>query len=68
VLEKCGFQFSAQGMSESIASGVVATDMFRLPRRTFASLKLWRAPSVPRLAIDLRSAPMPQDDRALPVA
>jgi RimJ/RimL family protein N-acetyltransferase len=68
VLEKCGFQFEGQGMSDTAACGVVAVDSFRLTRRTFASLKLWRAPSVPRLAIDLRALPMQQDDAAMPVA
>jgi RimJ/RimL family protein N-acetyltransferase len=68
VLEKCGFQFSGQGMSESLASGVVAVDLFRLPRRTFASLKLWRTPSVPRLAIDLRSMPIRRDEAVVPAA
>ncbi len=52
VLEKCGFQFEGQGMIDTPARGVVAVDTFRLSRRTFESLKLWRAPSVPRLAID----------------
>jgi RimJ/RimL family protein N-acetyltransferase len=67
VLEKCGFQLSGQGMSDTSASGMVAVDAFRLTRRTFVSLKLWRAPSVPRLAIDVRSPPVARNDAALPV-
>ena len=52
VLQKCGFQFEGQGMIDTPARGVVAVDTFRLTRRTFESLKLWRSPSVPRLLID----------------
>ncbi len=58
VLEKCGFQFEGQGMIDTPARGVVAVDTFRLARRTFESLKLWRSPSVPRLVIDALSVDM----------
>jgi RimJ/RimL family protein N-acetyltransferase len=68
VLEKCGFQFEGQGMVDTSARGMVAVDSFRLTRRTFASLKLWRAPSVPRLAIDQHATAMLQDGGAMPVA
>ena len=65
VLEKCGFQFEGQGMIDTTARGVVAVDTFRLSRRTFESLKLWRAPSVPRLVIDARSLPVPEGEPAM---
>jgi len=58
VLQKCGFQFEGQGMIDTLARGVVAVDKFRLSRRTFESLKRWRAPSVVRLQIDANSLPM----------
>jgi RimJ/RimL family protein N-acetyltransferase len=43
VLEKCGFQYSGQGMGPSLfLRGMVPVDRFRLERRVWQSLKEWR--------------------------
>jgi RimJ/RimL family protein N-acetyltransferase len=58
VLEKAGFQHDGQRMCKSVARGGSAhSDRFVLTRRTWASLKGWRAPVVDGLKIDVRPAP-----------
>ncbi|MCD2182639.1 GNAT family N-acetyltransferase [Rhizobium sp. TRM96647] len=42
VIQKCGFQFQATGMIQSLAvGGMVPVEWFRLDRRTWVSLKSW---------------------------
>ncbi|WP_183803884.1 GNAT family N-acetyltransferase [Mycoplana azooxidifex] len=42
VIQKCGFQFQATGMVQSLAvGGMVPVEWFRLDRRTWVSLKSW---------------------------
>lgn len=41
VIHKCGFQYSAQGMLESIAAGRVPVERYSLDRRTWVSLRSW---------------------------
>lgn len=42
VIHKCGFQYAGQGMLNSIVSGKVPVERYRLDRRTWASLRSWR--------------------------
>lgn len=49
VLEKCGFQYSGQGMGPSLFfRGMVPVDRFRLERAVWKSLRAWRTASVER--------------------
>jgi len=42
VIQKCGFQFQATGMVQSIAvGGMVPVEWYRLDRKTWVSLKSW---------------------------
>ena len=42
VIQKCGFQFQATGMIQSLAvGGMVPVEWYRLDRRTWVSLKNW---------------------------
>ena len=41
VIHKCGFQYAGQGMMDSAAAGRVATEHYRLERRTWAALRSW---------------------------
>ena len=42
VIQKCGFQFQATGMAESLAvGGMVPVEWYRLDRKTWVSLKSW---------------------------
>jgi RimJ/RimL family protein N-acetyltransferase len=42
VIQKCGFQFQATGMVQSLAvGGMVSVEWYRLDRRTWVSLKSW---------------------------
>lgn len=42
VIQKCGFQFQATGMAQSLALGAaVAVEWYRLDRRTWLSLRSW---------------------------
>lgn len=41
VLHKCGFQYAGQGLLDSIAAGRVATEVYRLDRRTWLGLRQW---------------------------
>jgi RimJ/RimL family protein N-acetyltransferase len=41
VIHKCGFQYAAQGMMDSIAAGRVPVERYRLDRKTWVSLRTW---------------------------
>lgn len=41
VIHKCGFQYAGQGMLNSIVSGQVPIERYRLDRKTWASLRSW---------------------------
>jgi len=41
VIHKCGFQYSGQGMLESLAAGRVPVERYALDRRTWVSLRSW---------------------------
>ena len=41
VIHKCGFQYSGQGMIESLAAGRVPVERYTLDRRTWMSLRSW---------------------------
>jgi RimJ/RimL family protein N-acetyltransferase len=41
VIHKCGFQYSGQGMIESLAAGRVPVERYALDRRTWVSLRSW---------------------------
>lgn len=41
VIHKCGFQYSGQGMLESLAVGRVPVERYVLDRRTWVSLRSW---------------------------
>ncbi|MEO4001073.1 GNAT family N-acetyltransferase [Mesorhizobium sp. CAU 1732] len=41
VIHKCGFQYSGQGMLESISAGRVPVERYSLDRRTWVSLRSW---------------------------
>lgn len=41
VIHKCGFQYSGQGMIESIAAGRVPVERYALDRKTWVSLRSW---------------------------
>lgn len=41
VIHKCGFQYSGQGMLESLTAGRVPVERYTLDRRTWASLRSW---------------------------
>ena len=42
VIQKCGFQFQANGMIQSLAiGGMVPVEWYRLDRKTWVSLKSW---------------------------
>nr|WP_249228421.1 GNAT family protein [Roseateles sp. XES5] len=42
VIQKCGFQFQATGMVQSLAvGGMVPVEWYRLDRKTWVSLKSW---------------------------
>lgn len=43
VIHKCGFQYAGQGMLTSIVAGKVPVERYRLDRRTWVSLRTWRA-------------------------
>lgn len=43
VIHKCGFQFSGQGMMDSLAAGRVPVERYQLDRGTWVSLKTWGA-------------------------
>jgi len=43
VIHKCGFQYAGQGMLNSIVAGKVPVERYRLDRRTWVSLRTWRA-------------------------
>lgn len=47
VLEKCGFAYCGHGLDGAVSgAGLVACDRFRLDRKAWASLKVWRVPGV----------------------
>lgn len=47
ILEKCGFQYTGQGMGPSLfLRGMVPVDRFRLERAVWKSLRAWRSASV----------------------
>jgi RimJ/RimL family protein N-acetyltransferase len=49
VLEKCGFSYCGTGLDDAPdGAGLVASDRFRLDRKTWTSLKLWRVPALLR--------------------
>lgn len=51
VLEKCGFQYTGQGMGPSLFHrGMVPVDRFRLERSVWKSLRQWRDADVSRSA------------------
>ncbi|QPC85899.1 GNAT family N-acetyltransferase [Mesorhizobium sp. NBSH29] len=41
VIHKCGFQYSGQGMLNSIVAGQVPVERYSLDRKTWVSLKSW---------------------------
>ncbi len=41
VIHKCGFQYAGQGMMNSIVSGQVPIERYRLDRKTWESLRSW---------------------------
>lgn len=41
VIHKCGFQYSGQGMIESLVAGRVAVERYMLDRKTWMSLRSW---------------------------
>jgi RimJ/RimL family protein N-acetyltransferase len=41
VIHKCGFQYAGQGMMNSIVSGQVPVERYRLDRKTWESLRSW---------------------------
>lgn len=41
VIHKCGFQYSGQGMLESLAAGRVPVERYSLDRSTWVSLRSW---------------------------
>ena len=41
VIHKCGFQYSGQGMLESLVAGRVPVELYTLDRRTWVSLRSW---------------------------
>lgn len=41
VIHKCGFQYSGQGMLDSIVAGRVPVERYTLDRRTWVSLRSW---------------------------
>ncbi len=41
VIHKCGFQYAGQGMMNSIVSGQVPIERYRLDRKTWESLRNW---------------------------
>ena len=41
VIHKCGFQYSGQGMMNSICVGQVPVERYRLDRKTWVSLRSW---------------------------
>lgn len=41
VIHKCGFQYSGQGMLNSLAAGQVAVVRYRLDRKTWIGLRSW---------------------------
>ncbi len=41
VIHKCGFQYVAQGMMDSLVAGKVPIERYRLDRRTWVSLRSW---------------------------
>jgi RimJ/RimL family protein N-acetyltransferase len=42
VIQKCGFQFQATGMVQSLAvGGMVSVEWYRLDRKTWVSLRSW---------------------------
>ncbi|RIY01051.1 N-acetyltransferase [Aureimonas flava] len=44
VIQKCGFGYVGTGMSTSLAAGRVASETYRMDRRTWQSLKSWCTP------------------------
>jgi RimJ/RimL family protein N-acetyltransferase len=47
VLEKCGFAYEGTTLQQAPArGGMISSDRFRLQRKTWASLKQWRMPSL----------------------
>lgn len=44
VIQKCGFGYVGTGMSTSLAAGRVASETYRMDRRTWQSLKNWSTP------------------------
>jgi len=43
VIHKCGFQYSGQGMMNSLAAGQVTVERYRLDRKTWIGLRSWSA-------------------------
>lgn len=43
VIHKCGFQYAGQGMLDSIVSGKVPVERYRLDRKTWVSLRTWKS-------------------------
>lgn len=43
VIHKCGFQYAGQGMLNSIVSGKVPVERYRLDRKTWVSLRTWKS-------------------------
>jgi RimJ/RimL family protein N-acetyltransferase len=41
VIHKCGFQYTGQGMMDSLAAGRVATEHYALSRSTWIALRSW---------------------------
>ena len=44
VIQKCGFGYVGTGLSTSLAAGRVASETYRMDRRTWQSLKSWCTP------------------------
>jgi RimJ/RimL family protein N-acetyltransferase len=44
VIQKCGFGYVGTGLSTSLAAGRVASETYRMDRRTWQSLKSWSTP------------------------
>nr|WP_279481248.1 GNAT family N-acetyltransferase [Aureimonas sp. SK2] len=44
VIQKCGFGYVGTGLSTSLVAGRVASETYRMDRRTWQSLKSWQTP------------------------
>lgn len=50
VIHKCGFQYSGQGMMNSLAAGQVTVERYRLDRKIWIGLRGWAASGLNRRA------------------